>query len=159
MVFGTSSFRARYASPAVTGPVLGVDLGTRRMGLAVSDPAAAIAFPVGVWERRGLARDLEALCELARERGATRIVVGLPLHLDGRAGSGAEAARRFAAALADATALPVELVDERWTSALAERTLREAPRRRRKANVDALAATLILRTYLESASAGSGDAA
>lgn len=159
-VFAVGFESGRATLPPVTGPVLGVDLGTRRIGLAVSDPAASIAFPAGVLERRGLARDLEAIREFARERGATRVVVGLPLHLDGRAGAGAEAARRFAAALAEATALPVELVDERWTSAEAERALRAAPRRRRrqKGNVDALAATLILRTYLEG-SPGAGDAA
>lgn len=141
---------------AATGPVLALDLGVRRIGLAVSDAAGVIAFPAGVLERRGLARDVEALGELARERGAVRVVVGLPLHLDGRSGSGAEAARRFADALAEATGLPVELLDERWTSALAERALRDAPRRkrRRKETVDALAATFILRSFLER-----GDAA
>jgi len=144
----------------VTGPVLALDLGVRRIGLAVSDAAGAIAFPVGALERRGLARDLEALGELARERAVVRVVVGLPLHLDGRSGSGAEAARRFGDALAQATGLPVELLDERWTSALAERALRDAPRRkrRRKESVDALAATFILRTFLE-LGAGAGDAA
>ena len=135
----------------VQGPVLGLDLGARRIGLAVSDAKAAIAFPVGALARRGLAQDLEALVALIRERGVVQVVVGLPLHLDGRSGSGAEAARRFAAALGEATALPVALVDERWTTTLAERALAAAPRRsrRRKENVDALAATLILRSYLE----------
>lgn len=133
------------------GPVLGLDFGARRIGLAVSDAEAAIAFPIGALERRGLAKDLAALGELIRERGVVEVVVGLPLHLDGRSGSGAEAARAFAAALGEATRLPVALVDERWTTAQAERALAGAPRksRRRKGNVDALAAALILRTYLE----------
>jgi putative Holliday junction resolvase len=140
----------------VEGPVLGIDLGTRRIGLAVSDVEAVIAFPVGVLERRGLARDLAALRELIRERGVKEVVVGLPLHLDGRSGTGADAARRFAAALGEACSLPVALVDERWTTALAERTLRDAPRARRrdKGQVDALAAALILRTYLEQPAEG-----
>jgi len=138
--------------------VLALDLGTRRIGLAVSDAAAEIAFPAGALERRGLAADVEALRDLARERGVVQVVLGLPLHMDGRAGTGAEAARRFAHALAEATGLPVELVDERWTSVEAERALRAAPRRarRRKETVDALAATLILRTFLARAA---GDAA
>ncbi|MEM7413713.1 MAG: Holliday junction resolvase RuvX [Myxococcota bacterium] len=133
------------------GPVLGLDLGARRIGLAVSDEDATIAFPVGCLERHGLEKDLAALGELIRERSIRAIAIGLPLHMDGRAGSGAEAARRFATALTEATELPVELVDERWTTAQAERTLRDAPasKRRRKGEVDALAATLILRTYLE----------
>ena len=137
------------------GPVLGLDLGERRIGLAVSDPAGVIAFPVGALERKGLAADVGALCELIRERGVRSVVVGLPLHLDGRAGTGAAAARRFADALGAACSLPVSLVDERLTTALAERAVREAPRGRgrgarpKKQQVDALAAALILRTYLE----------
>jgi putative pre-16S rRNA nuclease len=136
-------------------PVLGLDLGERRIGLAVSDPAGAIAFPVGALERKCLAADVAALCDLIRERGIRSVVVGLPLHLDGRPGSGAAAARRFADALGQACALPVALVDERMTTVIAERTLREAPRGRgrgrrpAKGQVDALAAALILRTWLE----------
>jgi putative Holliday junction resolvase len=142
------------------GPVLGLDLGARRIGLAVSDPAAVIAFPIGALDRQGLAADVRALCELIRERGVVAVVVGLPLHLSGRAGTGAEAARRFAKALGDASALPVALVDERLTTVLAERALREEPRGRGrgkrppKYQVDALAAALILRTYLEHPRAG-----
>jgi putative pre-16S rRNA nuclease len=140
----------------VIGPVLGLDLGARRIGLALSDSEAAIAFPAGHLERSGLARDLTALRALADERGVTRIVVGLPLHLDGRAGTGAEAARAFARALGEATGRPVELIDERWTTAEAERALAHAPRgrRRRKGRVDAVAATLLLRTWLERERAG-----
>ena len=139
----------------MNGPVLGLDLGERRIGLAVSDPAAVIAFPIGALDRRGLAADVRALCDLIRERGVVAVVVGLPLHMSGRAGTGAEAARRFAKVLGDACALPVALVDERLTTVLAERALREEPRGRgrgkrpQKHQVDALAAALILRTYLE----------
>ena len=136
----------------MTGPVLGLDLGARRIGLAISDEAGRIAFPAGHLERRGLEKDLEALQVVVRERAVTRIVVGLPLLLSGRDGTGATAARRFAATLAEKTALPVELEDERLTTAEAERALREAPARRRlgrKQVVDAMAAALLLRTYLE----------
>jgi putative Holliday junction resolvase len=132
------------------GPVLGLDLGTRRIGLAVSDSEGVIAFPIGVLERRGLAADVAAVCDLIRERGVRSAVVGLPLHMDGRSSPGADAARAFAAALGEAGSLPVALVDERLTTVQAERALRESPKsRRRKQHVDALAATLILRTYLE----------
>jgi putative Holliday junction resolvase len=136
----------------MTGPVLGLDLGGRRIGLAISDAEATIAFPAGHLVRHGLTRDLEALRALAVEREVSCIVVGLPLHMDGRSGEAAQAARAFASALAEATALPVEMLDERWTTVEAERALRDAPRRRRarkKEVIDAMAATLILRTYLE----------
>jgi putative Holliday junction resolvase len=132
--------------------VLGLDLGSRRIGLAISDPGTGIALPAGHLDRRGLAEDLAALGRLASERAVGRVVVGLPLHLDGRSGTGAEAARRFAAALHAATGLPVDLLDERWTSVQAERALRETSprrRRRRKGDVDASAAALLLRTWLE----------
>lgn len=134
------------------GRVLGVDLGARRIGLAISDEECQLAFPAGYHQRVDLARDLEALRSLAAERGATRIIVGLPLHLDGREGTGARAARDFARALAEATALPVELVDERLTTQEAERALREASsktRRARKQVIDAMAATLLLRGWLD----------
>ncbi len=133
------------------GPILGVDLGAKRIGLAVSDANASIAFPVGFIASRGRARDLAALREVVDERGIVRIVVGLPIHLDGRASPGSQAASRFADALADATGVPVELLDERWTSQAAERSLAESKRGRkqRREAVDAVAATLLLRTYLE----------
>jgi putative Holliday junction resolvase len=133
--------------------VLAIDYGQRRLGLAVSDEAGAFAFPAGTLERRGRARDLAALRQLAAERGVERVVVGLPLHLDGRAGPEARAAEAFAADVAQATGLPVETFDERWTTREAERSLREqglSGRRghRRREAVDAVAATLLLRSWL-----------
>lgn len=140
----------------MTGPILGLDLGTRRIGLAISNPEATLAFPAGHLERVGRKRDIEALGELVRERGISCIVVGLPIHMDGRAGKAAEVARDFARALALATEKPVEMMDERWTSLEAERSLRDAPRakKRQKGNVDSVAATLLLRTWLERSAAG-----
>lgn len=133
------------------GPVLALDYGTRRIGLAVSDPDGRFAFPAGVLTRRSLARDLAALDELARERAATRLLIGLPLHLDGRRGPEAQAVQRFAEALGEATGLPVELLDERWTTLEAERALRQTvpDGRRRREKVDAAAAAILLRTWLE----------
>lgn len=136
---------------ALHGPVLGVDLGERRIGLAISDLEARIAFPAGIVESRGRQRDLAALQQFALERGITRIVVGLPIHLEGRESRGSSAARSFAAALGRATGLPVELLDERWTSVAANRSLDESKsgRKRRRQAVDSVAATLLLRTFLE----------
>jgi len=133
------------------GCVLGLDYGSRRIGLAVSDEEGLFAFPAGALERTRLEQDLLALGRLIAERGITRVVVGLPLHLSGRSGREADAARAFARALGEATRLPVDLLDERWTSREAERALRDAPGRRKRSrgSVDSVAATLLLRTYLE----------
>jgi putative Holliday junction resolvase len=133
------------------GPILGVDLGEKRIGLAVSDSAASIAFPVGFIVSHGRPQDLAALCEVVEERGIVRIVVGLPIHLDGRASPGSQAARGFADALGEAAGVPVDLLDERWTSQAAELSLSESKggRKKRREAVDAVAATLLLRVYLE----------
>jgi len=132
---------------------LGLDLGEKRIGLAISDEEARIAFPAGFLPRQGRRRDLEALCALIRERGIGGAVVGLPLHMDGRRGPEAEAAERFARELAAAAGIPVELLDERWTSVAAERALAETGRRvaqrKGRGEVDAIAATLLLSTWLE----------
>jgi putative Holliday junction resolvase len=140
------------------GPVLALDYGSRRIGMAVSDAAGEFAFPAGTLERRGLARDLDALADVIRERGVTRLVVGLPLHLSGRAGPEAAAARAFAEALARATGLPVDLLDERWTTREAERAIqatqpRRGRRMRERHRVDAAAAALLLQTWLARAKA------
>lgn len=143
---------------SVAGPVLSLDFGTRRIGLAVSDRDGRIAFPAGCLESQGKEKDLQALRALVEKREITRIVVGLPIHLDGRAGPEADAARAFARDVAEATGLPVEMLDERWTTLEAERALRElgkrggtarAANRRRRGHVDAVAATILLRSYLE----------
>ena len=132
--------------------VLGLDLGRRRIGLAISDPTG-IALPAGTLERRTLDEDLRWLRDFSREREVSRIVVGLPIHMNGRRGPEAEEASRFAKQLGEVTRLPVDLLDERWTTVEAERALRATGRRgpaRRKV-VDAVAAALLLRTYLERA--------
>jgi putative Holliday junction resolvase len=133
--------------------VLGLDLGEKRIGLAVSDEAARIAFPAGFIERKGRRRDLAALCALVRERAIGRAVVGLPLHMSGRRGEQAEAAEAFARTLAEAAGIPVDTLDERWTSIAAERALQETGRRvverKGKGEVDAIAATLLLSAYLD----------
>jgi putative Holliday junction resolvase len=131
--------------------ILGIDLGSKRIGLAVSDREARIAFPAGVLERLGPAKDMARLRAIVAERGICEIVVGLPIHMSGRKGPEARAAGEFARKLTEATGLSVTLQDERWTTREAERTLRELGQRRRAkpGHVDALAATLILSTYLE----------
>lgn len=132
---------------------LGVDLGRKRIGLAVTDEAGAIAFPAGMIDSRGRKKDVAALRTMIEERGIERAVVGLPLHLDGRRGPEAENAVAFAAALAQAAGIQVDTLDERWTSQEAERLLEPTTRKKRdkrraKGTVDEMAASIILTTYL-----------
>jgi putative Holliday junction resolvase len=108
------------------GAVLGIDYGSRRIGLAVSDPDRIFAFPAGFLLRQDKERDLASLRRLAEEREVVQIVVGLPIHMNGREGPEARAARAFAEDLRQETGRSVDLLDERWTSREAERALRDA---------------------------------
>jgi putative holliday junction resolvase len=118
----------------------------------VTDPRRAFVFPRDVIPRDAEGGDdILAIVALCREERATAIVVGLPLNVDGTEGPAAAAARSFGAAIGAAANLPVRFVDERYTSIEAEEALRvfvKDPRERKK-RVDAAAATLILRTYLD----------
>lgn len=131
--------------------VLGLDLGQKRIGVAVSDEGASIAFPSGAIACRGPKKDVQAVLDLIKEREIGRVVVGLPRHLDGREGPEAEAARAFAEALHRRSGLPVETLDERWTTIEAERVLHAQGRNKKKqrAVVDSVAASIILGTYLD----------
>jgi len=145
------------------GPVLAVDYGTRRLGLAVSDPTTGIALPVPAIHRTGLPQDLASLAELVAEREIGKIVVGLPIHLDGRAGPEARAARTFSEQLAAATGLSVDLLDERWTTQEALRSLQETEKesqrrsKRRSGALDSAAAALLLSTYLARQTAATSE--
>ncbi len=137
------------------GRVLAVDLGTRRIGLAVSDPSNTIAGPHAVLTRSGDPdADRAAIVATARELGASQIVVGLPRSLSGADGPAARAARAEAEALATAAGpdLAVVLHDERFSTRTAREARRAggARRKARQAPVDAAAAAVILQSYLES---------
>jgi putative Holliday junction resolvase len=128
--------------------VLGVDYGRVRLGLALSDEDGILASPLPTLARSR--RDVDEIARLAREREVERVVVGLPLLMSGTDGTMAEEARAFAARIADRTRLPVDLLDERWTSSEAERAMLEGnlSRKRRKELRDGLSAVLILQAYL-----------
>ena len=130
---------------------LGIDHGGKRIGLAVSDPAGRVALPAGTLESRGVERDLAAIRRVVEARQVERIVVGLPIHMDGRPGRQAEAARAFADRLAGELGLPVDTMDERWTTREAERALRATGRKGKKKRevIDSVAAAILLRAYLE----------
>lgn len=131
--------------------VLGLDLGSRRIGVALSDPEGTIASPLLTLERRGDTRDVAAVGELVRTHEVGEIVVGLPLHMNGRRGADADRARRFARGLSESTGLRVDTLDERLTTVEAERALRESGRKggKQRAVVDAVAAAILLRAHLE----------
>lgn len=130
--------------------ILGLDIGEKRIGVALSDPLGITAQGLTVIEYSSRAGALERLDDICREHGVTRIIVGLPLHLNGTRGEAAAGAERFAAAIGTHTGLPVELVDERLTTRAVERTLIEADvkRKERKGIRDMLAAVLILESFL-----------
>jgi putative holliday junction resolvase len=138
-----------------TGRVLGVDLGSRRIGLALSDPGRTIASPHTVLPRaKRRADDHRAIVAAARDGGAVAIVVGLPLSLSGDLGPAARAALAEVEELQEAAGadLPVETYDERLTTVTAERSLIEARMRReaRRRVVDKVAAAVMLQSWLES---------
>jgi putative Holliday junction resolvase len=133
------------------GSLLGLDLGTKTIGVAVSDPDRKLAAPVFTIARARFASDAERLLELAAERRAVGFVLGLPLNMDGGEGPRAQATRAFARNLAKLTALPIALWDERLSTAAVERVLIEADasRRKRKAVIDQHAAAYILQGALD----------
>lgn len=130
--------------------ILAVDWGERRIGLAVSDPSGTLASPLATLTVRDEADALERVARVAADEEATQLVVGLPLLLSGERGEAALAAEAFAARLAERTGLPVETYDERLTSALGERLLRESGTRRKrdKGQLDQSAAVSLLDSYL-----------
>ena len=133
--------------------ILGLDYGARRVGVALSDPTGTFAQPLETLACRG-ARDASLYARIAarvREYDVRRIVVGLPLHMNGGRGPEAQAAEAFGARVAKAAGVPVEYLDERWTTLEARRACEEVGvrRARMKQHVDAVAASLILRAYLE----------
>jgi putative Holliday junction resolvase len=135
--------------------VLGVDFGSKRIGLAVSDENGEFAFPAGTLTSRGRKKDLAALRTMITERKVGSAVVGLPIHMDGRRGPEAEKALAFARELSASAGIPVATLDERWTSQEAERSMQGISKKRRRnlreaGAVDEAAASIILRTYLAS---------
>lgn len=138
---------------------MGLDYGRRRIGVAVSDPTRTIASPRGVVPNADPpTRPPEALVDLLAKLEPAEVVVGIPLRMDGSEGEMAREARAFGRGVAERTGIPVVEWDERLTTAAAEREiLRTAPKRRRreeKGLADTVAASLLLRSYLERAREG-----
>jgi len=127
---------------------LGVDYGTKRVGLALSDPLGLTAQPLDVVPRSEV---VDRVRELVATESVAVLVMGLPTGLSGDEGASAEQARELGAELAEATGVAVEYVDERFTSRMAEAALLESgmKRRDRKENVDKVAAAIFLQDYLD----------
>jgi putative Holliday junction resolvase len=131
---------------------LALDWGERRIGVAISDPTGLIAQPLETIPAHAGGRDaLERIAELVRAHEVGEIVVGLPVHMNGRNGPEAQKARAFGERVRKSAGVAVEYLDERWTSVEAERALDEAGVRRRaqRGKVDPIAAAILLRTWLE----------
>ena len=139
------------SSSGVRGRILALDVGERRIGVAISDPLGLTAQRLTNIERQDLSRDLTAIAILATEHQVEALVVGLPLTMQGRIGPQAERVMLVVEALRERVPCPVHVVDERLTTAQGQRALLEADvsRRRRKHLIDQVAAQLILQTYLD----------
>jgi putative holliday junction resolvase len=160
------------SSPRSTGVILAIDYGKKKLGLALSDEFGVTSRPYATWNRTKRRHDLARLRELVRRQRVRRIVVGLPLHLDGSSSEMSEEAKSFAARVEKALGIPVEMTDERLSSWEAHETLasidsdrrsrRNLPgpsARNRKAPIDDVAAAVILRDYLDRARARAGSGA
>lgn len=126
------------------------DIGDKRVGVATSDPFMSMALPQKTYWRKNFKKDIEYLCNLAKEVGATRIVCGLPVNFDGSPSAQTEITRTFIEALTATTDIEVVCNDERFTTKLATRDLISANVRRedRKNFVDSVAASYILEDYI-----------
>lgn len=133
------------------GRILALDVGQRRIGLALSDELGMTAQGLPTRTRTRLREDLRYFKQLTREKGVTLLLVGNPLQMDGREGTQSASVREFAERLAHYTGLPVQLWDERLTTVEAEEILYEgrASFRERKQAVDRMAAMILLRDYLD----------
>ncbi|MGB4537644.1 MAG: Holliday junction resolvase RuvX [Bacilli bacterium] len=134
--------------------ILGLDLGSKTLGMAISDETATIAMPLGTARipEYDLEAALEAALDVIDKYRVEKIVLGLPRHMSGDMGTLAEYCRRFEKLLSESSALEVIMIDERLTSRIAERVMLSADvsRKKRKKHVDKLAAAVILQSYLDS---------
>ncbi len=132
--------------------ILGVDFGDTRTGLAVSDLLGMLANGIGYVNSTYMPKTVELVAEKAKEYGVSKIVVGLPINMNGTFGPRAEHAKEFAALLGEVTGLPVEMFDERCSTMAAHQILNFTDTRgkKRKAAVDTLSAQIILQNYLDS---------
>jgi len=135
-----------------TGKVLGLDWGSKRIGIALSDSRRKLAISSDTYHRSKIEDDIEYINGVIYEQGVGLLVVGMPINMDGTRGEIAEQVSEFIEELSKTVTVPIKTIDERLTSAEAERVLLDSDvrRRERKQHRDKLAATLILQRYLDS---------
>ncbi len=133
------------------GPWLGLDIGEKRIGIAISDPTGWLASGRTVVRSIGRDKDVVAIAKIISNEAVTLIVIGMPLSLNGTEGPQADKVRRFAKELTKATIVEIVFWDERLTTVEAQRYLRDAGMRtsKRRANIDAAAAAILLQNYLD----------
>lgn len=131
--------------------ILGLDVGDRRIGVAVSDPLGITAQGVTVIERKTLDEDLKAIKDIIAQYGAESIVVGMPINMDGTRGKSADKVTEFVGVLSSSAGIPVATYDERLSTKESEKFLisSDVSRKKRKSVIDKVAAQLILESYLE----------
>jgi len=143
------------------GRLLALDVGERRIGVAVSDPSGTLARPLTTIVRASRQADFQAIAQVVDDCAATRIIVGLPLSLDGTEGPQAQQVRRYAQRLAQAVSVPIEFWDERYSSMVASEILRVKGKRRSRRQgrgaIDAAAAAVILQSYLDAGASFDGE--
>jgi putative holliday junction resolvase len=131
---------------------LGLDVGDKRIGLALSDPLGMLASPLLVLERQEDGVDITAILKIVKQSQVEQIIIGLPHSMDGSLGSQAEKVKLFGEKLQKASPAPVDFRDERLSTVSARRMMREAGSRKsskKKVEYDAAAAAIILQTYLD----------
>jgi putative Holliday junction resolvase len=144
--------KVNYQLKPLKGRILALDLGKKRIGLALSDPLGITAQGLPTLERINIRTDLDALARLIADREVSEILMGQPLHMSGHEGRQVEYTREFAGRLAERTGLEVKFWDERWTTVAAQRVLKEsgASTGKRSRAVDRLSAVILLSSYLDS---------
>jgi len=156
---------SQFASPTAiriptAGRIGGIDYGTVRIGMAISDPGQSIASPLEVYQVRSPKLDAQHFQKIAKQERLVGWVVGLPLHMSGDESEKSREARAFGCALAESTDLPVAWIDERFSTAMAREMLNQSnlSGKKRKAQLDKLAAQILLTTFLESDGSEAGPA-
>ena len=144
--------------------IMALDVGHKRIGVALSDPGQVLASTLQVIERKELQRDLAVVVQLVREHGVGKVIVGYPRSLNGTVGQQARVVERYAAVLEEklrdsSLDVPVVLWDERFSTVTADRLMAEAGRkgRERRERIDAVAAAVILQDYLDALEVGGRD--
>jgi len=139
--------------------LLALDLGERRIGVAISDPTQTVARPLTFIVRASRQADFEAIARLVTENEVERVIVGLPLSLDGSEGPQARQTRRYAERLAGALTVPIEFWDERYSTLAAAEILKGKRKRRRRGRgeLDATAAAVFLQSCLDARASSEPD--